>query len=52
MGLKEALTCSLLFVDGSGQLDVEIEVDSPDGGLELGHSQEAPHEWVLKLRGK
>lgn len=32
-GLKETITCSELFVDGSRHLDVKVKVNNPDGSL-------------------
>lgn len=49
MGLKETIAHSALFVDGCGHSDVEIKVDDPDAGIDLGHSPEDP---AFTLRGE
>lgn len=49
VGLKETTAHSALFVDGSGHFDIEIKVDDPDGGIDLGHSSEDP---AFTLRGE
>lgn len=49
VGLKETIAHSALFVDGRGHFDVEIKVDDPDAGIDLGYSPEDP---AFTLRGE
>lgn len=42
MGLKEGITRAGLFVGWKWTLGVEIMMDKPDGGVDLGHSHEDP----------
>lgn len=51
--MKEAITGSGLFVDGSGRVDVKVKVNSPDRGVDSGHSHDEgnrPCAWMLRLR--